>query len=740
MNNYKIYLIDGNDDYALLDVEDLESFTTTFSISDISNIGSRKDSISKNIKLKGTKNNNRIFGNLYSIDRDVDETFVDNLFVYYKPNKTVQSVVYENDILTLKGNLQVTQVSIDKNNLIEYTCLISGSVISLFSLIGTKKLEDLDFSDLKHTYNFTSINQSWTAVKGDRFVYPFILYKGFDGDQNKIYFDNFRPALYVREIFNKMFEQVEGYSYEIKGSDTFLEEFNSLIIPDNSEKLYTPYTGVDTYAITVSKTTPTLVGSSVQQITTGKWKQHIINFDSVTDSRDLFTMTPYMSNINNRLIFDRETIVDGSVSFNVSVTNKNNPKSVKFSIVLAEADKKNTVDTDLKVELATYSNIVQQTIADVAPNSTYSNTNFTLQIPTRTFEANKQMMMYLQIEGEGAIYTSTFIDYTISSATMHFPSLPTNLIRYTAKFGDEIVPQAPLDITQSDFIKSILKMYNFYVYSSLEEPKHIIFEKYDDFYSAGISGAKDWSDKIDYTGTRELKMNTDSNKLYSFSYKDDSDYANSDLYKKRYNLTYGNYDNGSDGVAKEEKIEVIFSPTPSINTTGSTRIQPVLYTMSSDNTTSRFKSNIRIVYYNGVKSSNPYTIVDASGGTLNSNIVTYGNCGHLLYASGDSNYDIKADLNFGLCREYFSQVNQTIYDAPNLFTNYKNLIYELNDPNFVTIELDMLLNPVDISSLDFRTPVYISTPSGNAYFKLLEVNYQNANEVAKVKLQKILVY
>jgi len=67
---YSIYVLDNNE-YAKLDVKN-EKLSTVFSTSDISDISSRKNPITKTITLKGTKNNNVILGHLFHLNRHPD--------------------------------------------------------------------------------------------------------------------------------------------------------------------------------------------------------------------------------------------------------------------------------------------------------------------------------------------------------------------------------------------------------------------------------------------------------------------------------------------------------------------------------------------------------------------------------------------------------------------------------------------------------------------------------------------
>lgn len=71
------------------------------------------------------------------------------------------------------------------------------------------------------------------------------------------------------------------------------------------------------------------------------------------------------------------------------------------------------------------------------------------------------------------------------------------------------------------------------------------------------------------------------------------------------------------------------------------------------------------------------------------------------------------------------------------FSNYQKQLQELSHADNVTVECNILLNETDISNLDLKIPVWIDTPNGNAYFKVISVEYSNNTEPSFVKLQKI---
>ncbi len=65
-------------------------------------------------------------------------------------------------------------------------------------------------------------------------------------------------------------------------------------------------------------------------------------------------------------------------------------------------------------------------------------------------------------------------------------------------------------------------------------------------------------------------------------------------------------------------------------------------------------------------------------------------------------------------------------------------VQELINENLLIMEVKVCLNESDISNLDFSIPIFVNSPYGNSYFKLLELTYTNSNIPSQVKLQKIV--
>ncbi len=165
----------------------------------------------------------------------------------------------------------------------------------------------------------------------------------------------------------------------------------------------------------------------------------------------------------------------------------------------------------------------------------------------------------------------------------------------TIQEGDDVEVNAvlPDKIKQSDFFNSIIKAFNLFVEVDKNNPNKLLIEPRPTFYSSGTT--RDWSSKLDYSKeTKIIPLGELNNKTYLFTYKEDTDYFNSD-YKTTYNEVYGQkkYEVLNDFLKGEVVTELIFSPTPLVNTIGHDRVIPKIYTLDANGTIKPTQSNIR---------------------------------------------------------------------------------------------------------------------------------------------------
>jgi len=298
----------------------------------------------------------------------------------------------------------------------------------------------------------------------------------------------------------------------------------------------------------------------------------------------------------------------------------------------------------------------------------------------------------------------------------------------------------PKDIKIVDFLKSIMQLFNLYLYQDKDIPNRFVFETYNDFYKDIIklnpSKAINWSEKIEWS---KAKFSTNINlpKSYSFKFTEDSDMMN-EYYQDTYKSNFGDYsvinENGSED---DNAVELIFAPTQNLSHSKDLKNLPIIYESDSLMGEKKpFKSELRILYNNGLKNvSTNYEI--KNGNTLIGYRPSYNYCSMFDFNTVE---EFKGMLLFDIPYNLMTYDYTNIDKSKSLFNQYyTNRIKELTDNNLTVLEVEIFLTKEDIEELDFQRPIYVENEDGNAYFKLLEVNYNNNTLLSKCKLQKITI-
>lgn len=771
---YRVILVDEANGVEL-DTENID-MSSIFSIADVNDISVRNDSV-KSVVFKGSKTNNDAFGNLSISNKVTDSGIANKIGFNYNPLIVVPAFVYEDSVLVFKGTLRVVNVVIEKGKIQAYNTVITGGLIDFKNALQDKYLHDLDFSDLSHQYKLTIIKNSWATntqridddgnfitvpfEKGSGYVYPHIDYgvTFFQPSANS-YIDNwnvynYRPAIYLKEYFDRIFSQAEvsGFSYEIKADNDFINKFNSAIIPNADEKIRFNLEGWNlVYAKSLI-----VIDNSLDAVHRPKYSAKLLHFhnDPLPPAGTITTPFKKVGTYDN--IFDVTRTITSDCAAFVNFPIVKNLNSYPVTIHLQVVERKVTAANNSPID----SNweIVQESKFDLNANEIKNNYTRTLSIGEREWKQNTQIalrVLHDRPDGNDLGLNPYYIgnqnvQYTISQNELAFPSsdstpFKAELLIDDGTNADTLIPRAPENIKQLDFLKSIALQWNLFAYTETSNPRHIIFQKRDDYYAfclpQNVSNfALDWTRKLDFNSKITIKSNIDIPKSYLFSYKEDSDFINTE-YKKKYGELYGSFRfTDAFGITAEKKLSLIFSPTPIAEYNSTQRIYPLLH---KDSYVERkpTKTNIRLLYYNGLQNCISYNICKdelATDRTWTTTILDtltqYPNCSTFYFSN---NIPVE-DLNFGLSFEYFFPLTQNYLDAISSYqAYYSNQVTELTNPNVSFCECEMLLNEVDIANLDLRVPIYLDMGMyGHGYFKVLEIEYENKNVTSKVLLQKI---
>lgn len=198
------------------------SFPITYNIADVRDISKKNGSFTKTLKVPHTSENSQLFNFIFDVNNISD----------FDANKKVRCYVLNDTIQVFEGFFQLKNISTKDNIHFEYECVIFGDNNTLIKEIGDGYLNEMDFSELDHTLNYTNIVGSWTDDWTRGYYYPLIDYNynwGLVELQNGIDVTDMKPAVYAKYIFDKIISD-SGFTYYGNFKDN--ETFKNLIIPD----------------------------------------------------------------------------------------------------------------------------------------------------------------------------------------------------------------------------------------------------------------------------------------------------------------------------------------------------------------------------------------------------------------------------------------------------------------------------------------------------------------------------
>jgi hypothetical protein len=537
------------------------------------------------------------------------------------------------------------------------------------------------------------------------YYYPLIDYGTYSTPEKnpgrvKVDYDyrTFRPALFVKEYIDKMFEPT-GYTYESSFFDSAF--FKKLIVPGNTKEL----TKLVSQLLNVTNN-----GSVIYNAGSGIFTEENFEF-------------------NNILIIDNFT-GDGKPNFVYTGANAEVTINFKLSIFLEF----------IYLAFGNYAGFINiQVQLNNQPVSIYSETwqNFQFQ---RSYPVNIDFTKTISLATNDTIevqFRFEGIRFTINNIFLEINS--TNPVNAPIELNDNIISSniIPRNILQKDFFVWIMKMFNLYITEDKVKEKHLLIEPYVDYYD--LSESKDWTYKVARDKAWNIKpMGMLNGRFFEYKYKDDNDFYN-EGYKKKYNIPYGSrLEDTSFQFAKDKQtIEIGFSPSVLIQYQNTDKVVTAIYKKSSGNAVDqeeRMDSNIRIMMAKKMTGVASWYIRNNDAAPASANLgaalTTYGYAGHF-----DDPVNPTKDINFGAASEiYFDPVT---YPSTNLFNDYwSGYIAEIADKDSKLLTCHVYLTDLDIAQLDFSKPVFID----GVLWRINKVMDFDATsgELTKVELLKVI--
>jgi len=733
---------------GVLDVSENVNFPITFSIAEIKDVSVRKGTFSKSITLPGTDNNHQLLGHYYDVNIQ-EGTFNINTLTHCQVIQNDVPILV--DVLLQLVSVNKIQTASNYEQEITYTVLIKDTKAEFFSSITNKELNDLDFSDCNHEWSAATIVSTFahSVVKKFKYVMPQCF------DVNNYQINEFKPAIYAKVYFDRIFASA-GFSYT--WADLEAANFDKLLIPYNGD-----VNNFD-FADLLVQATNTWTTSYVQPVGRNYSFLEDVNsgWTEVIDLQNLFDpavgeyTSPFNTNsqagqhykyeiqftgdliLDNSSGADARLIATGGFSPNLAVKNKyrigfvvkvngsTQPGSPGYQWITFENDPANPTPLPPgQTVLGTFSNTITFVAVDNGGGMPHTIAAGDIQISVLVLEVKNEQnyvewsSTYDQTKwvDDATGLTPVQVDVIVADLNISMKILPSsNLI----PIGETIIinDYIPKKIKQSDFVKSIFKMYNLYVDLDEDNPYNLILRHRDEYYDSGQE--KDWSSKIAKDREQSLTFLPDiTKKKIRLTYTPDKDPYN-EAYTNATSETYGQveytYDNE---YVKDVDIQsIIFSPTP-VGRTLFDAYVPLINGAAP-------KTQLRILFDGGVATCNAY------------NIYEYGTTG----AIGETQYPMLGhfnnallpifDINFGVNDFYFYQVQSL---TPNNLYNlyWRRTINQINTGKMLTAFFN--LNESDIQSLKLNDKIYIN----NSWWNINKIQDYNAQQKGLTKVELISV-
>lgn len=704
---------------GVLDVRPDVNFPLTFSVAEIRDITKRTGTFSKTIVLPSTDNNNQLLNHYYDVNIDAGT---------FDITKITKCQVLQNDVVILEDailqliSVNKTQTTDAYEQVANYEVLIKDTKAELFTAITNAELTDIDFSDLNHYSNSTSIiaTYAFTQANGYKYVLPY--------DTDNLYnVRQLKPAIYAKTYFDRIFANA-GFTYTWAGLQA--ARFDKLLIPYNGDENQIDWSdykvrarnawttsvaqstngSFNTFQEVLSSWTEELDPQGIFNPTTGQYTAPTDTDPAASQGYEFNITISYDLEFYNHAASDVELTIGtfaGTATFTPYVKALNatfqgtNANLTPFTINPFDylASGLNT--------FGSYSNVVITSPTD------YISTGDLLTIATG-ITANWQPTNKWRVVSSGALAQ---VDVNINITDIRVEITPNSNTQPIGGFV-EMNQYVPQKIKQNDFVKSVFTMFNLFADVDPEQPNNIILTHRDEYYDNGTE--KDWTTKLAKDREQVLEFLPDvTNKRLILTYKQDGDTPNT-LYYDTTREIYGQqeYIFNSEYVKDIDTKELIFSPTP-IAKTIFNAIVPMIDGQAP-------KTNIRILYDGGEQPCGSYDLIDG-GVTGTYGVTTYPAITHFDNAETPS-----YDINFGTCDFYYYQpqtlTNNTLY---NLY--WRRTINQINEGKMLTAFF--YLREADIHGLKLNDKIRID----NSWWNINKVIDYNANTEGLTKVELISI-
>ena len=715
-----------------VELEKSTSIPLVFRISEIRDISVRSGSHSKTIKIPGTKSNNELFGGIYDFNSD---------YTFFNPNIKTPCIFSNNGDEFIKGFVQLKTVIRDDKKNITYDCVLYDQILNFWNELDKQTISDLDFSDMNHIYTRDNIISSWS---GD-YQNPGYYYAMHFGTLNTIKTTDFRPAPYLKSVVEKIVSEA-GFTWSgnLKNNPIFEKEIiqNEIDQPTISfdaafSKTFKVSNENDVLFHTDNNINSPIVGSAIF------YPMPDESTGTNQDPNNLFNGFFFTAPVNGNYRLRRNTMrVRAEIDYTVLV----NTIFTQPAYAHVGASFATVIRDDL--------NVIRETIvepvffAQQVINRFSTSASFNSLFQNQILFVNGQQDVYLGqgwtvqmfVTPTGKTSATNFFDtaidpkYQIDEVRLYLVAgggLESQLVQYAYDDNTPLMFSDFLSkkLLQKDIIKDLIARYNCFIYPNPENPKDIVFNIRDEFYSSG--GVVDWTNKKDY-GTRDQvkligEIQSERIKLTYSEASDETNEAYTEIIGDESIYGQFEYDFVNDFTKGTKEIKSPHVPTPLVWSPGISAIVPSIPQKSA------IKGN-RILLVGGLKEVGSVSWVwnyrDAQGSILNSNQSGYPYAGHF-----DDPLNPTIDINFGELPfpDFYYSLNQTTNN--NLFNRYwANAVSQIANGKLIISKFNLSSSDAFFVKNNPNTKVFVK----NTYYYINKINFEANDSLRKLAVVELL--
>ncbi|HVX51245.1 MAG TPA: hypothetical protein VHB48_13850 [Chitinophagaceae bacterium] len=713
----------------------------TFALDDVKDFSSRQTTFSKTIVLPGTANNNRLFGHVFQFGSANNyNSSLPNSGYNFNAAKSASVIIFQNNLQTFQGSLRLLTIHID-NGRIEYEVAMFGNLAQLNVALAPSStnnpdgtttnnkgyLENLDFSAHNHNYTVSNITASWGNT-GSGYYYPLIDYGNYSTaaiqtanpgftQKHDWCIGTFRPALFVKEYIDKMFAAA-GFTYDCALFNS--DRFKRLIIPHNQKILSSNITTLVDFGRGTTYTPISYTNGHSSASLQWDVNNTLRNFTATSGSDGQYRFQyagadPITLDLQFRIDFGWRLASTGNT---ITIELYKNGSALSTRVY-------KTVTTTGGILITSGSWQAEALVSFVTGD--YFDFNVSVNNASDTQYLFEFIGPYSYITGK----TKTAVNSALG-------------------YGDPVIVNdtIPRNIKQIDFLVSIVKLFNLYVYEDKFNPKKIFIQPFADnadpadyvpgFYTPGSSNSVDWTYKLNRSKPITVKpMSELTANVYNFKMATDSDYYN-DLYQKRYNQNYGDYIFNSqyEFSTGSQDCQVIFAGTPLVGYgSDEEKVYSTIFKRSgSDDNPTEEQTDcvIRILQSREITGlAHAWSIYNAdASAVLSGGLTSYGYAGHFNSPDAPGN-----DLNFGALHEVFFTLAAGALNVTQFNVYWSGYMAEITDKDAKLVTASFRLTPQDIYQLNFSKYILLD----GVLFRLNKITDYNASAPADCQAELIRV-